>query len=191
MRAFEHEGQRYLYGYGIIFDSPDGHGTVMTRQFVENNLERLREFPAVRWMHQEPLGQIVWDKEVNGKRTFFDNHGLHLLVRVYSDKTDKWAMIQEGHWGFSWSANPTKMGQACFPDGKCYPSFEDGKMWEISVVDSPSHINCVAYVLQRSMAFVGKPARTTEVDDMLALASDGVSLTRAFERAKKKGVQQR
>jgi hypothetical protein len=191
MRAFEHDGERYLYGYGIIFDSPDGHGTVMTRKFVENNIERLRKFPAIRFMHQDPLGQIVWDEEVDGKRTFIDNHGLHLLVRVYSDQDDKWRMINEGNWGFSWSANPTRMGQACFPDGKCYPSFEDGKMWEISVVDSPSHMDATTYILKRSLEWLGKPMQTAEISDILPLASDGVSLTRAFERARNEGEQRR
>lgn len=158
MRAFEHEGEKYLYGYGVIFDSPDGHGTVMTRKFVENNLERLKKFPAVRFMHKDPLGQIVWDKGVSDPetgrqiRTFLDDHGFHILVRVYDEQAEKWNMIRNGHWGFSWSALPIKMGQVCFTNG-CFPSLESGKMWEISVVDSPSHMSCEAHVLKRSLEF--------------------------------------
>ena len=153
LRSFEKDGQHYLYGYGAIFDSPDVFGTVMTRELVEDSINvQLRKFPAIRWMHKEPFGQIVFDEEIEGVNTFVDSHGFHILVRIYPDANEKWNMVKKGGWGFSWGVMPAKDGgieMRKLADGKVYPCFVRGRMYEISVVDAPAHADAKAYVLQR------------------------------------------
>jgi phage head maturation protease len=152
LRSFEKDGQRYLYGYGAIFDSPDVFGTVMTRELVEHSVDvQLRNFPAIRFMHREPFGQIVFDEEIDGQRTFIDNHGFHILVRVYPAAGAKWNMVKNGGWGFSWGVLPEKDGveQRRLSDGKTYPAFVRGRLYEVSVVDAPAHPDAIAYVMER------------------------------------------
>jgi phage head maturation protease len=152
LRSFDKDGTHYLYGYGAIFDSPDVFGTVMTRELVEHSIDiQLKKFPAIRWMHKEPFGQIVFDETVEGVKTFVDNHGFHILVRVHPHMEAKWDMIKNGGWGFSWGVMPAKDGveQRKLADGKTYPCFVRGRMYELSVVDAPAHPDAKAYVMER------------------------------------------
>jgi hypothetical protein len=104
-------------------------------------------------MHTTPFGTIVFDREVDGIKTFVNDKGFHVLIEVYPEAEKQFNMIQNGHWGLSWSMAPlgakTEVRQAS--DGKLYPHFVKGIICEISVVDSPSHPDCEAYLLQRGI----------------------------------------
>jgi hypothetical protein len=170
-RAFEgNNGEKYLFGWAIIFDTADAHGTVMTKKFVEGNLERLKKYPAVRFMHKVPLGQIEFHKTVTDPetgrqiKTYINEHGFHVLVRVYDGQRELWNTMNQGSFGFSWAAVPSKTAQICPSDGACFTSLEDGKLFEISVVDSPSHMDCVAHILRRSMEYRGRSFETMPSD---------------------------
>ena len=152
MRAFESDGKMYVYGYSAIFNSPDSFGTVMTREVVDYSINtQLGKFPAVRFMHEEPFGQIVFDRVVNGIKTTVDDVGFLTLIEVYDTAKPKWEMVKAGHWGLSWSMNPkdAKIEYRKLADGKSYPTFVKGLIFEVSIVDSPSHADAVAYVMQR------------------------------------------
>lgn len=152
LRAFEDGGKKYVHGYAALFNVPDDFGTVMTKGCVESSEPRLRKFPAVRFMHRVPFGQILWDKEVNGSKTFIDNVGLHVLVGVYDSAEKEWDMVRHGGWGFSYGVLPKKIGKVCnLPTylNKCFATFEEGIIYEVSVVDAPAHIDAVAYTLTR------------------------------------------
>ncbi len=152
MRAFESDGKCYIYGYAAIFNSPDSFKTVMTRKVVQHSLDtQLGKYPAVRFMHEKPFGQIIFDREVNGIRTKVDDVGFLTLIEVYDSCDAEFRMVQQGHWGLSWSMNPrdARVEYRKLADGKAYPHFVEGLIFEISVVDSPSHADAVAYVMQR------------------------------------------
>lgn len=155
LRSFESDGKRYMYGYACIFKIPDDFGTVITKQVVESSEARLRKFPAVHFNHRTSLGQIIWDKEIKGFKTFIDEYGFHVLVRVYDQCDREWGMIQNGKWGFSYGFLPDKVGgigEKCFINDKgkkCYPAFVKGFIYEISVVDAPAHPNAIAHVVRR------------------------------------------
>jgi len=155
LRSFESEGKKYLYGYACLFQTPDDLGTIITKQVVESSEARLRKFPAVHFNHRTSLGQIIWDQSVKGFKTFIDQIGFHVLVRVYDQCVKEWSMIQSGNWGFSYGFMPDKsggIGQKCIINDKgkkCYPAFVKGFVYEISVVDSPAHPNAVAHVVRR------------------------------------------
>lgn len=154
IRAFEHEGKRYIYGYAGLFRVPDDFGTLLTKEVVLNSEQRLRRYPAVRFMHRTPLGQILWDEEVQGVRTFVDDTGFHVLVRVYDGRDDEWNMIQNGGWGFSYGFMPDASGGTeikCIAENECYPAFVKGFLYEVSVVDSPAHMDAVAHVISRML----------------------------------------
>jgi hypothetical protein len=152
-RAFEYQGKRYIHGYGARFDTPDSHGTMMTRQVVEASLDVLRKFPAMRYMHQKPFAQILFNREIEGIKTHVDNVGFYILAEVYPEAETEWNMVKKGGWGLSWSMAPqgakTQVRQAA--DGNYYPHFVAGLIREISVVDAPSHIECVATTIERSL----------------------------------------
>lgn len=171
LRTMEHKGTKYAYGYAIIFDTPDSHGTIATKQFVESNEARLRQYPAVRFMHSIPLGQIEWDKDLGGGiRTFIDDHGFHVLARVYDERDKEFQMIKEGNWGWSFGSRPDGWGKRCIGN-KCYPSFEKGVIYEVSIVDSPSHIDSTASTIERSLDGNGEPTDriiTFGLDEMFA-----------------------
>jgi len=156
LRSFEKDGKKYIYGYGAIFDSPDYFGTIMTRGVVDSSIDHLRKFPAIRFMHKKPLGQLVFDREVEGLKTFVDQHGHHLLIEVYDGMEHEWNMIRKGGWGLSYGFMPARtggIGRKCFEAGafagKCFDSFEKGRIYEYSIVDSPAHPDAVAYVMTR------------------------------------------
>ena len=151
MRSFESEGKKYVYGYAALFDSPDCYGTLCTKEIVESSWEHLQKFPAVRFMHREPLGQILFDESVKGMSTFVDEHGFHVLVQVYDECVDEWGMITSGKWGFSYGLLPAPDGiqKKCLPNGSCYNAFVKGIFYEVSVVDTPAHSDAVAYVIRR------------------------------------------
>lgn len=153
LRSFESEGKRYVYGYACIFDSPDVFGTVITKQLVEASLPHLRKFPAVRFMHKIPFGQIVFDQEVKGIRTFIDQHGFHVLAEIYPQFEQEWNMIRRGGWGFSYGLMPAKNGIAkiCLAPNECYDAFAKGTLYEVSVVDAPAHSEATAHAIQRSI----------------------------------------
>jgi phage head maturation protease len=152
LRTMEHEGKRYVYGYAVLFDSPDGHGTIATKEFVENNMQRLKKYPAVRFQHTIPLGQIDWEVDLgNGIQTRIDDHGFHVVARIYDERQEEYNMIKNGNWGWSFGSRPDGWGKRCIGD-KCYPSFEKGVIYEVSIVDSPSHIDSSAAVIERAMS---------------------------------------
>jgi len=157
-RSIESEGKKYVYGYAAIFDSPDAFGTVMTKQVVLDSLEHLTKFPAVRFMHREPLGQIVFDREVDGVKTFVDEHGFHVLCEIYPSETDKWKMVKAGGWGFSFGFMPDP-NTTGFEQINGVPHFAHGKVYEISVVDVPAHQEAVATAIERSLG-IGNPQPT-------------------------------
>jgi len=148
VRSFESDGKRYIYGYAAIFDTPDFFGTVMTKEVVLSSLPHLRKFPAVRFMHRQPLGQIVFDKEVDGVKTFVDEHGFHVLCEIYPERDEEWRMISRGGWGFSYGFMPDPKGSGV-QRRNGYDAFVKGTLYEVSVVDSPAHSDAVAYVIHR------------------------------------------
>ena len=150
IRSFEKDGDRYVYGYGAVFDTPDELDTIISRQLVEENIPRLKMYPSLRFMHETPLGKIEFDKTVElptGElvTTRIDDHGFHILGKVFKSCDKEWSMIQEGHWGLSYAlaSHGLVMGKRSV-DGKVYDSFEHGKLYEFSVVDSPAHIGAEA-----------------------------------------------
>jgi len=151
LRTFESKGKRYVYGYAAIFESPDFFGTVITKEIVESSLPHLRKFPAIRFMHKTPFAQILFDVEVEGVKTFIDNHGFHILGELYDGMDREWSMVHRGGWGFSYGLMPAKdgVGTKCFDNGKCYPAFEKGILYEVSVVDAPAHSDAVTYTIKR------------------------------------------
>ncbi len=157
LRSFENEGKRYIYGYACIFDSPDILGTVITREVVETSMAHLRKFPAVRFMHRTPFGQITFDEEVEGVKTFIDSHGFHVLIRVYDQCTKEWSMVKNGRWGFSYGFMPAKDGiqRVCLTTNQCYDGFVKGTLYELSVVDSPAHSDAVAHAHERIQRMIG------------------------------------
>jgi phage head maturation protease len=151
-RSFEHEGKRYIHGYGVRFGTPDSHGTVMSREVVEHSIEKaLRKFPAIRYMHAKPFAQILFDTEINGVRTHVDNRGFYILAEVYPEAEAEWNMVRKGGWGLSWGMNAIGIVKEdrVAEDGKIYPTFVKGTIHEISVVDAPSHLECIAETFQR------------------------------------------
>lgn len=152
LRSFESEGKRYVYGYAAIFDSEDSYGTTMTREAVESSLPHLQKFPAVRFMHRIPFGQIVFGKEVDGASTFIDDYGFHVLCHIYDERTDEWNMVNAGKWGFSYGFQPATEGgmeMRKLANGHMVPAFVKGTFFEVSVVDTPSQLDAVAYVINR------------------------------------------
>jgi len=145
LRSFESDGKRYVYGYAAIFDSPDFFGTTMTKGVVEDSLPHLRKFPAVRFMHREPFGQIVFDKDVDGIKTFVGENGFHVLCEIYPEAETQWNMVTRGSWGFSYGFMPDVKGGGVDHEGR----FVKGVLYEVSVVDSPAHEDAVAYVMRR------------------------------------------
>lgn len=159
-RSFESEGKKYIYGYAAIFDSPDALGTIISKELVESSLPNLYKFPTLRFMHRTPLGQIIFDKEINGVRTFIDEHGFHILARIYDECQKEWNMIRSGKWGFSYGMLPDKeggIGRKCDLEGKCYEVFLKGRLYEISVVDTPAHSETTVHVVNRSIQNIKKP----------------------------------
>jgi len=152
LRSFESEGKRYVYGYAAIFDSPDMLGTIITRQAVEDSLEHLKKFPAVRFMHRIPFGQIIFDGEVDGQKTFIDQHGFHVLCQIYDQYDKEWNMVKQGGWGFSYGFMPDAKGgtgQKCLARNECYTAFVKGVLYEVSIVDAPAHRDAIAHTVQR------------------------------------------
>lgn len=147
LRSFESDGNHYIYGYSAIFDSEDAMGTVMSKQLVDLNIPRLKKFPTVRFQHREPLGTIVFDQTVDGIRTYTDQHGFHVLVKIYSTNEKEFRMIQEGKFGFSYGLIPTKTERQTI-NGKNVEVFTEGTLYEISVVDSPAHPEAQIAVLR-------------------------------------------
>jgi phage head maturation protease len=179
-RSFEYHGKRYIHGYGARFDSPDNHGTVMTREVVEESIEKaLKKFPTVRYMHQKPFAQILFDREIDGIKTHVDNIGFYILAEVYPEAEAEWQMVKKGHWGLSWSMAPTgaKTETRRASDGNYYPHFVKGLIREISVVDAPSHLECEAMVMQRMYSIQQPEIRTMENFEEIIIHSDG---TRSF-----------
>lgn len=165
LRSFESDGEKYVYGYTAIFDSEDSYGTAMTRDAVESSLPHLRNFPAVRFMHKIPFGQIVFDKEIENAKTFVDDHGFHVLCRIYDQCENEWKMVKSGKWGFSYGFMPDQDGGVQtrkLANGHTVPAFVKGIMYEVSVVDTPSHSDAVAYVVSRMID--GHEGRNEELE---------------------------
>jgi phage head maturation protease len=156
LRSFESDGIKYIAGYAAIFDSEDSYGTAMTREAVESSRDRLKSFPAVRFMHRIPFGQIDFDNtvEFEGKtyKTFVDNHGFHVLCRVYDQCVNEWNMVKSGKWGFSYGFQPDEhdgIQTRKLANGHTCPAFVKGIIYEVSVVDTPAHSDAVAYAVSR------------------------------------------
>jgi len=161
-RSMEKDGKHYVYGYSAIFDSPDSFGTIISKKVVEKSLTRLKQFPALRFMHREPLGQILFDYALDGISTFMDEHGFHILGEVFESCEKEWRMIREGGFGFSYGMLPAKDGiQTKTINGKEYDVFVDGTLYEISVVDTPAHPEAKLNVIERSMNFYGNKLSTS------------------------------
>jgi hypothetical protein len=103
-------------------------------------------------MHRVPFGQIVFDKEIDGASTFIDDHGFHVLCHIYDERTDEWNMVKAGKWGFSYGFQPATEGgmeMRKLANGHMVPAFVKGTFYEVSVVDTPSQLDAVAYVINR------------------------------------------
>jgi phage head maturation protease len=165
VRSFESNGKRYVYGYAALFTTPDAFGTIISKQLVENNLDRLRRFPVLRFMHRDPIGKILFDKEVEGVRTFIDEHGFHVLAEVSSTCEKEWNLIRDGVVrGFSYAlANDSNLRIERRRFGnKEYDVFVNGTIYEISIVDSPAHPEAVAHVVNRSLIPLAEPPNYIE-----------------------------
>ena len=172
LRSFESNGVKYVAGYAAIFDSEDSYGTAMTHEAVESNLERLQKFPAVRFMHRVPFGQIDFSSEIlfEGQtyKTFVDDHGFHVLCRVYDDCKSEWNMVKSGKWGFSYGFLPSDDGieSRRLANGHMVPAFVKGTLYEVSVVDAPAHDNAAAYVVSRMIHGHTGGNMTNEAENM-------------------------
>jgi hypothetical protein len=135
-----------LYTYGVLpFDEPDSFNTVLTRELVDSNMERLRKYPAMRFMHTSPLGTIVFDQSVkdpSGKllQTEVRYDGFAVLGKVDPACTKERSLIQNGRFGYSYGYLPkgTQPLRQC-KDGVKRTHFVSGDLYEISVVDTPSN----------------------------------------------------
>lgn len=151
-RAFEDkDGKKFIYGYCAIFDSSDNLGTTITRELVQRNIPRLKKYPSLRWMHKEPLGKVVFDVSVNGVSTYTDEHGFHVLCKIFDACQKEFEMIKEGGFGFSYGLLPTRTQDNVFLEGVLY---------EISVVDSPAHPETEVHVI-RSMTQIANAEEPT------------------------------
>jgi phage head maturation protease len=154
VRSLESNGEKYIHGYAAITNEPDFYGTIMTKQVIEQSIPHLRQFPAVRFMHKIPLGQIVFDEEVEGITTHIDNIGLYVLCQVYDGNEKEWRMVRNGKWGFSYGFMPDKeggTGQVCLDTNQCYTGFVKGIIYEISVVDAPAQEKAKAHTIERNL----------------------------------------
>jgi len=178
LRSFESDGKRYVYGYAAIFDSEDSLGTAMTRDAVETSLPRLQSFPAVHFMHRVPFGQIIFDREIDGAKTFIDDHGFHVLCQIYDECTSEWNMVKAGKWGFSYGFMPDAQGgieTRKLANGHTVPSFVKGTFYEVSVVDAPAHSDAIAYVINRMIQNDVEEEEFDEKTDFLAAMKRGFS----------------
>lgn len=154
LRTFESKGKKYVYGYACIFDSPDYYGTVITKEVVEQSLPHLHKFPALRLMHKIPFGQILFNQEVEGIKTYLDSHGFHVIAQIYNKFQDEWQMINNGGWGFSYGFMPAREGGTKtirLSEGKYYEAFVKGTLYEISVVDTPAHSEAIVHTIERML----------------------------------------
>lgn len=137
-----------LYVFGVIpFDEPDTYNTVLTRELIEANIPRLRKYPALRFMHHDPLGTIVFDRYItdptSGKelKTEVRPDGFAVLSKVDDACTKERSLILNGHFGYSYGYSPDKPQpiRASVKDGVMRTHFTTGTVLELSIVDTPSN----------------------------------------------------
>jgi phage head maturation protease len=192
LRAFESGGAKYIAGYAAIFDSEDSYGTAMTKEAVESSQARLQTFPAVRFMHRTPFGQIDFENVVqfqgNDYRTSIDDHGFHVLCRVYDQCENEWNMVKAGKWGFSYGFMPDAEGgiqSRKLANGHTVPCFVKGSFYEVSVVDAPAHEDAVAYVVSRMVYGDTGEIITKGANKMPEDKKEGIGNKEEFERLMK------
>jgi hypothetical protein len=143
------ESNGSLYTFGVIpFDEPDTFNTVLTRELVESNLERLHKYPALRFMHHDPLGIIDFEHEIldpeTGQvcKTEICQNGFAVLGKVDDACVKERSLIQNGHFGYSYGYQPEPKAQPVrrsVKDGVMRTHFVSGILAEISVVDIPAN----------------------------------------------------
>lgn len=144
-RTVESNGDLYTYGV-LPFDEPDSFDTVLTRELVEANQERLRKYPTLRFMHKDPVGTIVFDRGVTDPlsgqmlQTQIVDAGFAVLGKIDPACTKERSLIQNGHFGYSYGFMPKGVQpmKQC-KDGKVRTHFTTGDLYEFSVVDTPSN----------------------------------------------------
>jgi len=134
-RSFDGKDGHYVYGE-LPFE-PDSLGTMLSRDLVENNLERLKKFPSARFMHKEPVGKIDFENSINGYRTHVDENSFHVLIKIFDVCEKEFNIIREGSYGLSYGLIPTKTEHRRV-NGKDVEVFTEGTLYEVSIVDSPA-----------------------------------------------------
>lgn len=158
-RSIESDGNLYVYGI-LPFDEPDSFDTVLTRELVESNIERLRKYPTVRFMHRDPVGKIVFGETVKDGshllQTEITTHGFAVLSKIDPACTKERSLIQNGQFGYSYGYQPKgEQPKRYCKDGKTRTHFVSGDLYEISIVDTPSNWNAETKSYIRMFAPLG------------------------------------
>jgi len=135
LRSFDENGIHYVYAE-LPFE-PDSFGTMLSQELVEDNLPRLKKFPTARFQHQQPIGIIDFENTVNGYRTYIDDDGFHVLIKLFTTSEKEFQMISQGSYGLSYGLLPRKTEHQNV-NGKDVEVFTEGTLYEVSIVDSPA-----------------------------------------------------
>ena len=131
------DGKEGHYVYGELPFEPDSFNTMLSRELVESCIERLKKFPTARFQHQQPIGKIDFEHEVNGYRTFVDDSAFHVLIKIFDVCEKEFKMISEGSYGLSYGLMQKKTEHKQVK-GKDVEVFMEGTLYEVSIVDSPA-----------------------------------------------------
>lgn len=175
-----------IVGYGVLLNELDSFGTALSRELVEGSIPLLRKYPAVRYMHHEPFGRIVFDEIIEGFHTQLDDNGFFVVAEIGANFEKEFSLIRSGGWGFSWGMFPTAPPVQKEVGGKTGQVYEKGRVYEISVVDVPSQPNASITVIRGKMTMSetekGKTYTKEEFDKQLLEAEKRITdnITRTF-----------
>jgi len=150
----EKDGEHYVYGELPFI--PDAFDTMLTRELVEANLGRLKNFPTARYMHKEPIGIIDFEHSINGYRTFIDDNAFHCLIKIFDVCEKEFKMISQGQYGLSYGLMP-KRTEKRRVNGKDVTAFVEGSFYEVSIVDSPAIEHTEVTILRSLIQETAKP----------------------------------
>jgi hypothetical protein len=141
-----------IVGYGVVLNELDDFGTALSRELVESSIPLLRKYPAVRLMHKEPFGHIVFDETIEGFQTHLDGEGFFVVAEIGANFEKEFSLIKRGGWGFSWGMFPSEPPVSKIVGGRRGLVFEKGRVYEISVVDVPAQSGASLTVLRGATA---------------------------------------
>jgi len=137
-----------LVGYGVLLNELDDFGTALSRELVEDSIPLLMKYPAVRYMHKEPFGHIVFDESIEGFQTHLDEKGFFVVAEIGSQFEKEFSLIKRGGWGFSWGMFPSAPPVQKKVGDKMGLVYEKGRVYEFSVVDVPAQPNASVTVIR-------------------------------------------